>query len=111
MKEKAANNKTMKYENTFKAIDQILWKEQGCGSELDYLEQKSWMLFLKYLDDLETENEGRERTFVDARCQHPRRQLRPQREEPQQGGGSGRAHTYRDSREHLCLWAGEPDAD
>ena len=33
----------MKYENTFKAIDQILWKEQGCGSELDYLEQKSWM--------------------------------------------------------------------
>ena len=28
----------MKYENTFKAIDQILWKEQGCGSELDYLE-------------------------------------------------------------------------
>ena len=45
----------MKYENTFKAIDQILWKEQGCGSELDYLEQKSWMLFLKYLDDLETE--------------------------------------------------------
>ena len=47
----------MKYENTFKAIDQILWKEQGCGSELDYLEQKSWMLFLKYLDDLETERE------------------------------------------------------
>ena len=39
----------MKYENTFKAIDQILWKEQGCGSELDYLEQKSWMLFLKDL--------------------------------------------------------------
>ena len=47
----------MKYENTFKAIDQILWKEQGCGSELDYLEQKSWMLFLKYLDDLETERD------------------------------------------------------
>ncbi len=50
----------MKYENTFKAIDQILWKEQGCGSELDYLEQKSWMLFLKYLDDLETAIEFRE---------------------------------------------------
>lgn len=47
----------MKYESIFKAIDQILWKEQGCGSELDYLEQKSWMLFLKYLDDLETERE------------------------------------------------------
>jgi len=51
------NVENMKYENTFKAIDQILWKEQGCGSELDYLEQKSWMLFLKYLDDLETERE------------------------------------------------------
>ena len=50
----------MKYENTFKAIDQILWKEQGCGSELDYLEQKSWMLFLKYLDDLEAAIEFRE---------------------------------------------------
>ena len=31
----------MKYENTFKAIDQILWKEQGCGSELDYLKDTS----------------------------------------------------------------------
>ena len=47
----------MKYENTFKAIDKILWKEPGCGSELDYLEQKSWMLFLKYLEDFETERE------------------------------------------------------
>ena len=33
----------MQYENTFKAIDQILWKESGCSSELDYLEQKSWL--------------------------------------------------------------------
>lgn len=47
----------MRYENTFKQIDQILWKESGCSSELDYLEQKSWLLFLKYLDDLETERE------------------------------------------------------
>lgn len=47
----------MQYENTFKQIDQILWKEPGCSSELDYLEQKSWLLFLKYLDDLETERE------------------------------------------------------
>lgn len=47
----------MRYENTFKAIDQILWKESGCSSELDYLEQKSWLLFLKYLDDLENERE------------------------------------------------------
>ncbi len=47
----------MQYENTFKAIDQILWKESGCSSELDYLEQKSWLLFLKYLDDLENDCE------------------------------------------------------
>ena len=47
----------MQYENTFKAIDQILWKDSGCSSELDYLEQKSWLLFLKYLDDLESERE------------------------------------------------------
>ena len=29
----------------------------GCSSELDYLEQKSWLLFLKYLDDLENDCE------------------------------------------------------
>jgi len=38
---------------TFKNIDNILWKEQGCSTELDYVEQSSWILFLKYLDDLE----------------------------------------------------------
>ena len=27
----------MKYDNTFKAIDQILWKEHGYSSELDYM--------------------------------------------------------------------------
>jgi len=36
-------------------IDDVLWKEAGCSSELDYTEQTSWMLFLKYLDDLEGE--------------------------------------------------------
>jgi type I restriction enzyme M protein len=40
---------------TFKNIDDILWKEAGCQSELDYVEQTSWILFLKYLDDLERE--------------------------------------------------------
>jgi type I restriction enzyme M protein len=30
-----------------------LHKDAGCGSELDYVEQTSWVLFLKYLDDLE----------------------------------------------------------
>lgn len=43
----------MAYEQTFKNIDNILRTDEGCGSELDYIEQKSWILFLKYLDDLE----------------------------------------------------------
>ena len=47
----------MKYESTFSAIDKILWNEAGCSNELDYIEQTSWLLFLKYLDDLETDME------------------------------------------------------
>ncbi len=47
----------MKYESTFNAIDAILRNEAGCSNELDYIEQTSWLLFLKYLDDLETERE------------------------------------------------------
>ena len=47
----------MKYESTFNAIDAILRNEAGCSTELDYIEQTSWLLFLKYLDDLETERE------------------------------------------------------
>lgn len=43
------------FEQTFKNIDDVLWKEAGCTTELDYTEQTSWMLFLKYLDDLEEE--------------------------------------------------------
>ena len=43
------------FEQTFRNIDNVLWKEAGCASELDYTEQTSWMLFLKYLDDLEFE--------------------------------------------------------
>ena len=41
------------FEQAFKNIDDILHKDAGCGSELDYVEQTSWVLFLKYLDDLE----------------------------------------------------------
>lgn len=41
------------FEQTFKNIDDILHKDSGCGSELDYVEQTSWVLFVKYLDDLE----------------------------------------------------------
>lgn len=43
------------FEQAFKNIDDVLWKEAGCTTELDYTEQTSWMLFLKYLDDLEHE--------------------------------------------------------
>jgi type I restriction enzyme M protein len=45
------------YEAAFKNIDDTLWKDAGCSSELDYIEQTSWILFLKYLDDYETEKE------------------------------------------------------
>ena len=46
------------FEQTFKNIDDVLWKDAGCGSELDYVEQSSWVLFLKYLNDLEKERES-----------------------------------------------------
>jgi type I restriction enzyme M protein len=41
------------FEQTFKNIDDILHQDAGCTSELDYTEQSSWLLFLKYLDALE----------------------------------------------------------
>jgi type I restriction enzyme M protein len=43
------------FEQAFKSIDDVLRQEAGCTTELDYTEQTSWMLFLKYLDDLEKE--------------------------------------------------------
>ena len=45
------------YEEAFKNIDDVFWKDAGCSSELDYIEQTSWILFLKYLDDYEDEKE------------------------------------------------------
>ena len=47
------------FEQTFKNIDDILWKDSGCSTELDYAEQSSWILFLKWLDDYEMEKETR----------------------------------------------------
>jgi type I restriction enzyme M protein len=41
------------FEQAFRNIDDILRKEAGCTTELDYTEQSSWLLFLKYLDGLE----------------------------------------------------------
>jgi type I restriction enzyme M protein len=58
------------FEQAFKNIDDILWKEAGCTTELDYAEQTSWLLFLKYLDALEQDKadevalEGKKYTFI-----------------------------------------------
>ena len=58
------------FEQAFKNVDDILWKEAGCTSELDYTEQSSWLLFLKYLDGLEqdkateAELEGKKYTWI-----------------------------------------------
>ena len=46
------------FEQAFKNLDDELRKDSGCSTELDYIEQTSWVLFLKYLDDLETERES-----------------------------------------------------
>ncbi len=43
------------FEQAFKNIDDVLRNEAGCTTELDYTEQTSWILFLKYLDELEQE--------------------------------------------------------
>ena len=45
------------FEQAFRNIDDILHKDAGCTSELDYTEQSSWLLFLKYLDALERDKE------------------------------------------------------
>ena len=58
------------FEQTFKNIDDILRKDAGATSELDYTEQTSWILFLKYLDALEqtkaleAELEGKTYSFI-----------------------------------------------
>ena len=58
------------FEQAFKNIDDILRKESGCTTELDYTEQTSWLLFLKYLDGLEQDKateaalEGKQYSFI-----------------------------------------------
>ena len=58
------------FEQAFKNIDDVLWKEAGCTTELDYTEQASWLLFLKYLDGLEQDKadeaalEGKKYAFI-----------------------------------------------
>src|SRR4051812_30452428 len=58
------------FEQAFRNIDDILRKEAGCTTELDYTEQTSWLLFLKYLDGLEQDRateaklEGRKYSYI-----------------------------------------------
>ncbi len=58
------------FEQAFRNIDDILWKESGCTTELDYTEQTSWLLFLKYLDGLEQDRadeaalSGKDYTYI-----------------------------------------------
>src|SRR5689334_20903889 len=58
------------FEQAFKNIDDVLRKEAGCTTELDYTEQSSWLLFLKYLDGLEKEKateatlEGKKHSYI-----------------------------------------------
>src|ERR1039457_4233397 len=58
------------FEQAFKNIDDVLWKEAGCTTELDYTEQTSWLLFVKYLDGLEQDKadeaalEGKRYTYI-----------------------------------------------
>jgi type I restriction enzyme M protein len=58
------------FEQAFKNIDDVLRKEAGCTTELDYIEQTSWLLFLKYLDGLEqdrateAELDGKKHSFI-----------------------------------------------
>ena len=70
------------FEQAFKNIDDILHKDAGCTSELDYTEQSSWLLFLKYLDALEQDKateaalEGKKYSFIIAGKAGPRRKQR-----------------------------------
>jgi type I restriction enzyme M protein len=58
------------FEQAFKNIDDVLRKEAGCTTELDYTEQSSWLLFLKYLAGLEEDKateaalEGKKYSYI-----------------------------------------------
>jgi type I restriction enzyme M protein len=58
------------FEQTFKNIDDILYKDSGADSELDYIGQTSWVMFLRYLDELEqdkadeAELQGKEYIYI-----------------------------------------------
>lgn len=53
--DKGTNSGGGNYAQAFNAIDKAMRNDEGLASELDYAEQTSWLLFLKYLDDMELE--------------------------------------------------------
>ena len=69
-KKKNAKTSNKSFEQTFKNIDDVLFKDAGADSELDYIGQTSWILFLRYMDQLEqqkkdeAELEGKPYTFI-----------------------------------------------
>lgn len=42
-------------EQPLKDVDDIFFTDSGCATPINYIEQTSWILFLKYLSDLESE--------------------------------------------------------
>jgi len=60
----------MSFEQTFKNIDDLLYKDSGADSELDYIGQTSWVMFLRYLDELERDKadeaalKGKDYSFI-----------------------------------------------
>lgn len=58
------------FEQAFKNIDNHLRTDSGSATELDYIEQTSWILFLKYLEDLEETRKqdhalaGKQHTYI-----------------------------------------------
>src|SRR5688572_689619 len=69
-RESGGGAKKATFEQAFRNIDDVLRKEAGCTTELDYTEQTSWLLFLKYLDGLERDRadeaaiEGKKYAFI-----------------------------------------------
>lgn len=58
------------FEQVFKNIDDLLYKDSGADSELDYIGQTSWVMFLRYLHALEetkadeAELKGKDYSFI-----------------------------------------------
>lgn len=54
-KSKASRSDGSGYAQAFNSIDKAMRNDEGLASELDYAEQTAWLLFLKYLGDMEHE--------------------------------------------------------